>query len=155
MSVKLLVSGVSNSGKTTLTSSLDPKTTLVISRDGKNYPYPLPHVNVDDYSEAVELTTLITEKITSFKDKLGKYPETIVIDSISKIFDDLLDNCSTKYTGFNVYSNLNKEIHHLMDYIQGALIGSDMNVVILSHAIYDADTTNYNLVGKGEHRLAA
>ena len=55
----------------------------------------------------------------------------------------------------NVYSNLNKEIHEFTDYIQNTLIASDINVVLISHAIYDPDTTNYNLVGKGEYRLAA
>lgn len=150
MSVKLLISGVSNSGKTTLTKDLDPDTTLVISHDGKNYPFPLPHVNIEDFGAATDLTNLMTEKITAFKEKLGHYPKTIVIDSVSKIFDTVLDNCNTKHTGFKVYSSLNQEIHEFTSYIQNSLISSDMNVVILSHAIYDADTTNYSLVGKGD-----
>ena len=149
MAIKLLISGVSNSGKTTVTKSLDPKTTLVISRDGKNYPYPLPHTNVPDFETAEQLTELINEKIVAFNEKLGYYPTTIVIDSISKIFDDIYDSCNSKFTGFNIYSALDKQIHHFMDYIQSTLIGSDINVIMISHAVYDADTTNYNLVGKG------
>lgn len=155
MAVKLLISGQSNSGKTTLVKSLDPKSTLVISHDGKLFPFPLPHVNVDTFDNAKKLTAIITDKIEAFHDKLGTYPATIVIDSVSKVFDTLLDGCATRFTGFNVYSNLNKEIHELTEYIQNTLIASDINVVLISHAIYDPDTTNYNLVGKGKYCLAA
>lgn len=150
MSVKILISGVSNSGKTTLTKDLEPTETLVVSHDGKNYPYPLPHVNVDTFGTTQELVDLINNKIGAFKEKLGHYPKTIVIDSVSKIFDTILDACNVKHSGFKIYSELNKEIHAITDYIQNVLIASDMNVVLISHAIYDADTTNYNLVGKGD-----
>ena len=81
---------------------------------------------------------------------MKEYPKTIVFDSVSKIFDTLMDNCNTKFTGFKVYSELNKEIHQFTDFIQNSLIASDMNVILISHAIYDADTTLYNLVGKGD-----
>lgn len=150
MSVKILISGESNSGKTTLTKSLNPSTTLVISHDGKNFPFPIPHVNVDTFDTSSELTTLITAKIEAFHGKLGHYPTTIVIDSVSKIFDTLMDSMNTKHKGFTIYSELNKEIHHFTDYIQNTLIASEMNVVLISHAIYDSETTNYNLVGKGD-----
>ena len=99
MAVKLLISGVSNSGKTTLTKSLDPNTTLVISHDGKNFPYPIPHVNVESFSAASELLNVINTKIEAFNEKLGHYPTNIVIDSVSKIFDTLMDSMSTKFTG--------------------------------------------------------
>jgi len=150
MSVKLLISGLSNSGKTTLTKDLNPKETLVISHDGKNYPHPIPHVNIASFDSCAELIGTITEKITAFKEKVGAYPKTIVIDSVSKIFDTIMDSCNTKHTGFKIYSELNKEIHDFTEYIQNTLIASSMNVILLSHAIYDADTTNYNLVGKGD-----
>lgn len=101
MSVKLLISGESNSGKTTLTKSLDPKETLVISHDGKNFAFPIPHVNIADFTTTQELLSIITEKITSFKEKLGHYPSTIVIDSVSKVFDTLYDAANTKHSGLN------------------------------------------------------
>lgn len=148
MSVKLLISAESNSGKTTLTKSLS--NALVVSYDGKKYPYPIPHILVDPFDSVSELINLVNEKIVAYKEKLGSYPKTIVFDSTSKIFDTLLDNCNAKFTGFTVYSNLNKEIHELTEYIQSTLIASDMNVVLISHAIYDPDTTKYNLVGKGD-----
>ena len=49
----------------------------------------------------------------------------------------------------NIYSNLDKEIKAFTNYIEDTLIASGINVVILSHAIYDSETSKYNLVGKG------
>lgn len=148
MSAKILISGQSNSGKTTLLSSL--KDVLVISHDGKSYPFPQPHVNVASFGSSAELIKLISEKIHAYKAKFGAIPKTLAIDSVSKIFDTLMDNCNTKYTGFNVYSNLNKEIYEFTDFIQNSVIASGMNVVLISHAIWDADTAQFTLVGKGD-----
>lgn len=148
MSIKLLISAESNSGKTTLTKNLTDA--LVVSHDGKRYPFPVPHVMVDTFESTTALIALINDKIVAYKEKFGKYPQTVVFDSTSKIFDTLLDNCNAKFTGFTIYSNLNKEVHELTDYIQNTLIASDMNVVLISHALYDADTTKYNLIGKGD-----
>ena len=67
----------------------------------------------------------------------------------------MLMYCNAKYTGFNIYSNLSNEVNALTSYIQNTLIASDMNVILISHALYDQDTAKYNLVGKGEYCLAA
>lgn len=147
MSIKLLISAEANSGKTTLTKSL--KDALVVSHDGKRYPFTVPHVMVDTFPAVSDLINLINTKIVAYKEKFGSYPKTIVFDSISKIFDTILTSCNTKHTGFKIYSELDAEVTALMSYIENTLIASDMNVVIISHAIYDADTTKYNLVGKG------
>lgn len=148
MSVKLLISAEANSGKTTLTKSLTDA--LVVSHDGKKYPFKVPHLMVDTFDSSAALINLINEKIVAYKERFGQYPKTIVFDSISKIFDTLLDVCNKKHTGFKIYSELNREIHELTEYIQNTLIASDMNVIIISHAIWDQDTAKYNLVGKGD-----
>lgn len=148
MSIKLVISGEANSGKTTLTKSL--KDALVVSHDGKSFPYPIPHVMIPTFNTMSELITTVNDKIVAYKNKFGSYPKTIVFDSVSKIMDTSLDNCSAKETGFKVYARLNAEVHELTEYIQNTLIASDMNVVIISHALYDADTTKYNLIGKGD-----
>jgi hypothetical protein len=147
MAVKLLIAGESNAGKTTLTKGLEKS--LVISHDGKRYPYKNPHASISNFSTSDELTSFVTEKIEAYNAKLGEYPSTVVFDSVSRIFDTLYDACNQKYTGFSVYSNLDREIKAFTNYIEDTLIASGIDVVILSHAIYDSETSKYNLVGKG------
>lgn len=147
MSVKLLISAEANSGKTTLTKHL--KNSLVLSHDGKRYPFPVPHVMVPSFGSVDELINLTIEKIEAYKSKFGDYPETVVFDSVSKIFDTIHTNCNEKYKGFTIYSELDKEVAALTSFIENSLIASGMNVVLISHAIYDADTAKYSLVGKG------
>ena len=139
MSIKLVISGEANSGKTTLTKSL--KDALVVSHDGKRFPYPIPHVMIPTFNTMSELISTVNDKIVAYKDKFGKYPTTVVFDSVSKIMDTALDNAAAKETGFKIYSRLNSEVHELTEYIQNTLIASDMNVIIISHALYDSDTT--------------
>jgi hypothetical protein len=148
MAVKLLISGLANSGKTSLTKDL--KDVLVISHDGKNYPYKTPHVLVTTFDTTAELIELITEKMVIYKERFGKYPSTVVFDSVSKIFDTLNDSCNRRFTGFKIYSELNSEVTAFTYFIQNSLVASDINVVIISHAIYDSEETKYNLVGKGD-----
>jgi hypothetical protein len=147
MAVKLLIAGESNAGKTTLTKGLEKS--LVISHDGKRYPYKNPHASISNFSTSDELTSFVTEKIEAYNAKLGEYPSTVVFDSVSRIFDTLYDACNQKYTGFSIYSNLDREIKAFTNYIEDTLIASGIDVVILSHAIYDSETSKYNLVGKG------
>ena len=148
MAVKLLISGMSNSGKTTLTNTLTD--CLVVSHDGKNYPFAKPHTNVASFASTGELITLINEKMEAYNTKFKTYPTTVVFDSVSKIFDTLLDSCNIKHTGFKIYSELNREIHEFTDYVQNVLISAGINVVLISHALYDPETSIYTLVGKGD-----
>lgn len=147
MTVKLLISAEANAGKTTLTKNL--KNSLVISHDGKRYPFPLPHVLLPIFDTTQDLVDITTDKIEAYKSKFKKYPETLVFDSVSKIFDTLYTNCNEKYTGFVIYSELDKEINAFTSFIENSLIASGMNVVLISHALYNSDTAKYSLVGKG------
>ena len=148
MAVKLLIAAESNSGKTTLTKPLTDA--LVVYHDGKSYPFKVPHVNVYEFDSTAALIELINSKIEAYNERFGKYPSTVIFDSVSKIFDTLMDVCNTKHTGFKVYLELNKEIYAFTDYVQNTLIASDINVVLISHAVYDGETTRYNLIGKGD-----
>lgn len=147
MSVKILISAEANGGKTTLTKDLE--SSLVISHDGKKYPFPVPHVLVPAFDNIQELIDLSIEKIETFFEKFEKYPDTIVFDSVSKIFDTIHTNCNEKYKGFVIYSELDKEITRFTSFIEESLVASNMNVVLISHALYDSETAKYNLVGKG------
>jgi hypothetical protein len=147
MSVKLLISAEANSGKTTLTKNLE--NSLVISHDGKRYPFPVPHVMVPTFDTVAELINTTVEKIEAYKTKFKSYPDTVVFDSVSKIFDTIHANCNEKFKGFQIYSELDKEVVAFTSFIENSLIASGMNVILISHALYDADTAKYNLVGKG------
>lgn len=145
--VKLLIAGLSNSGKTTSLKSLN--NAYVLSHDGKKFPFPIPHTNVPTFDSVAQLTDLMTTKIQAYQDAKGELPQTVVVDTVSKIFDTIYDNCNKKFTGFKIYSEIDLEIKAFTDYIQNVLVENGMNVVLLSHALYDADTATYNLVGKG------
>lgn len=147
MSVKILISAEANGGKTTLTKNL--KNSLVVSHDGKRYPFAVPHVLVPAFDSVEELIKLTIDKIEAYNEKFNKYPETIVFDSVSKVFDTIHANCNEKFKNFVIYSELDKDIVAFTSFIENSLIASDMNVVLISHALYDADTAKYKLVGKG------
>ena len=147
MAVKLLISGLSGSGKTSLTRPL--KDALVIYHDGKKFPYPVPHATVRDFDSAKDLIDLVAEKVEAYHAKFDAYPSTIVFDSVSKIFDTIADNCNRKYNGFDIYTNLNREINAFTSFIEDSLVASDINVILISHALYDADTSRYQLVASG------
>jgi excinuclease UvrABC ATPase subunit len=146
MAYKLLVSGESGSGKTSLTKGL--KNSLVISHDGKIYPYPNPHAIIEKFSDANELIDFVETKALAYKERFGSLPETIVFDSVSRIFETFSNACNTKYTGFTIYSELNKRIAAFAEVLE-QLVDNGINVIIISHAIYDADTSKYLLVGSG------
>lgn len=148
MAAKLLVSGIAGSGKTTLLKTLED--VLVISHDGKPFSLPIPHVYVKSFSGVQELIQLVGTKVQAYKEKFGKFPKTIVFDSVSKIFDTISNNCNAKYTGFTIYSQLNKEINEFTTFLEEDVAAQGVNLVILSHATYDQDTESYKLVAQGK-----
>lgn len=151
MAAKLLVSAPSNSGKTTLLKDLEDA--LVISIDGKKFPYAIPHVNVEGFDSVQEFCDLITAKVLAYNEKMGRYPKTIAVDSVSRVFETAANNCNTKFTGFNVYSELNKEVALLTAYLE-SIVTSGTNLVILSHSIFDKDSARYVLVDQGSFSKA-
>ena len=145
MKTKLLIAGLPNTGKTTLLQSLN--NVLVFARDGKKYPFPQPHVNVESFTYVSELLEVIEEKIHTFKEKMGKYPDTVVIDSMSKILLDIESTTCARVKSFP-YGVVNGEISALMAFIETNLT-DNFNIILVSHAIFDPDTENYNLVNPG------
>jgi hypothetical protein len=147
MAIKTLISGEAGAGKTTLIKDL--KDALLLSHDGKRPNVKIPNVYVTTFSSVVELIGVLNEKIEAYNTKYGDYPKVIVIDSISRVYETIYNNCSAKFSGFAIYSNMDSEIKLLNDYIENTLIASGMDVVVISHALYDPETQQYNLVGKG------
>ena len=147
--VKILISGEAAAGKTTLIKDLS--NALLLSHDGKKPVVKIPHVYISNFSDVDELLSIFNEKIEAYNERYGKYPETIAIDSVSRIYDTISNICNDKYTGFTVYSSMDKMIKQLNSYIEDTLIASGMNVILISHALYDSETSQYNLVGKGSY----
>ena len=147
MAIKTLISGEAGAGKTTLIKDL--KDALLLSHDGKRPNVKIPNVYVTTFSSVVELIGTLNEKIEAYNTKYGDYPKVVVMDSISRIYETIYNNCASKFSGFAIYSNMDAEIKLLNDYIENTLIASGMDVIVISHAQYDAETQQYTLVGKG------
>ena len=143
--VKLLVSSLPNIGKTTLLKSLT--NTLVIARDGKKYPFPQPHVNVSDFTSADQLIDIIVDKVEAYESMVGNAPETIAIDSISKILLDIEGYTLEQVKSFP-YGKVNTEIKKVVDFIERDMV-PNFNIVLVSHAMYSEDVSGYSLVNAG------
>lgn len=147
MAVKLLISGLPNVGKSTLVKDLDPSKTLLISRDGKKSPLKLPKKTIEDFTNVEDLISQIVAAIQSYIDKTGSNPETIVIDSISKIFLDIEAKILSTVKSFP-YGVINVEISAFMGFLEHQ-IAPICNLVMISHAQLNTDTNAYELVNAG------
>ncbi|MDH5256677.1 MAG: ATP-binding protein, partial [Gammaproteobacteria bacterium] len=116
-------------------------------RDGKQYPFEQPHVNVPDFTSVGELIDLIVEKVNAYEEKMGAIPKTIAIDSVSKILLDIEGYCLEQIKSFP-YGKINTEIKQFVDFVERDLTPT-FNVVLVSHALYHEDTTGYALVNAG------
>jgi hypothetical protein len=142
---KLLIGGITNSGKTSVLQTLED--VLVIARDGKQYPFPQAHVNVPDFTDIDQLINLVYEKVEAYEEKMGKQPKTIAIDSISKILLDIEGYVLEQVKSFP-YGKVNTEIKKFVDFIERDMCPT-FNVVLVSHALFNEDTNGYNLVNAG------
>lgn len=149
MAIKTLISGEASAGKTTLIRNLPES--LLLSHDGKKPIVKIPHVYVQNFNSVEELTDLFSSKIEAYHEKYGSYPSNVIIDSVSRIYNTINNYCNEKFTGFTIYSSMDKEIAKLNEYIEETLIASGINVILISHALYDKDTGQYSLVGKGSY----
>ena len=140
MPAKVLILGLPNTGKTTLLKPL--KNVLVFSRDGKPFCLPLPHTNLPDFSSVDELLDVVQEKIDSYTEKHGKSPDTVVFDSVSRIFTEIVINCTNKYENFKIWENVDREISKFTDALS-VIQESGFNVVLISHIVFDGEAKRY------------
>lgn len=146
MSAKILVTGLPNTGKTSLLGKL--KDVLVIARDGKPFSLELPHFNVPEYSTVDELLDMVQEKIETYKEKFKEYPKTIAFDSVSRIFTDIETSCNRRFNGFDVWTNVNKEINLFLEAIN-QLQEAGFNVILVAHAVWDENAKKFIETAKG------
>ena len=143
---KILITGLPNSGKTTLLKTL--QNAFVVSRDGKPFSLPMPHFNVPEYTKIDDLLDMVQEKLTVYEEKFKKSPDTICFDSVSRIFTDIETSCSKRFKGYEVWSNVNREINTFLEAIN-SMLDSGFNVVLIAHAVWDGDAKKYIETCKG------
>lgn len=163
MAAKVLINGKSGVGKSSLIKHLEKP--FVISRDGKEFPFELPHMTIRNYTDMKTIlyggTTRIdgeNVEVEGVVDKLEKYveiygeaPGTVVIDSVSKLMQDAIDASNLKFTGFDIHSNINKEIAHLTTFVQEYLVANGVDVVLVNH-VMENDKNGYIPVGQGKFK---
>ena len=161
--IKLLLTGLSNTGKTNALRTLDPKTTFVVSIDGKPFPFSIPHSNFSSFPSVEGLIKGYTDangnhidgiadKINKFRTATKAYPETIVIDTVSRVFQIISDNCATQYKGFDVHSNISKEIAKFNNFLEIQLVGNGMNVISSTHVTLNPETGMYEDASSGAYK---
>ena len=164
MSAKILINGKAGVGKSSLIKSLT--NAFVLSRDGKSFPFKIPHMLVPRYvdmattiyggtvkdDEGDELVIEgIFDKLEKYNEKFGKYPETVVIDSVSKLMQDAIDYANLNFTNFDIHSTINREIATLTSFIQEELVANGINVVLVNH-VMDNDKKGLIPVGQGKFK---
>ena len=161
--IKLLLTGLSNTGKTNALRTLDPKKTFVVSIDGKTFPFSIPHSNFSGFPNVEGLTRGYTDangnhvdgivdKINKFKETTKNYPETIVVDTVSRVFQIIADNCAIQYKGFEVHSNISKEIAKFNNFLEVQLVGNGMNVISSTHVTLNSETGMYEDASSGAYK---
>ena len=148
----------------------DLKDAFVVSRDGKAFPFEIPHMLIPTYStmetvieggnvkvedengiETEVYTEGVLDKINKYFEKYGKYPKTVVIDSVSKLMQDAIDYANLNFTGFDVHSSINREIAVLTRFVQETLVANDINVVLVNH-VMENDKKGYIPIGQGKFK---
>ena len=166
---KILVNAEAGVGKTDLLRTLDPKTTLVISRDSKDFTLPIPHMLVREY---VDMDTLldgvdtemdgemvhtdgIADKLEIFYQKTGEYPEVVVIDTFSQITQDVIEIALQKSNKYGSQgAEINSELSKFTKFIHEYLEGNDVDIIILTHVMKDKseDKVEYTAFGQGKFK---
>lgn len=148
MAIKLLISGFENTGKSTTASQI--KNAMVINFDRKEYGFAVPHMNITEYQGIDGLIDHINEKLGIYQEKVGKLPETIVFDTVTQFYSTMQKFNDDAYKGFDIHKNNNRDTLNLNAYIEDTLIANNVNVVIVAHTIFDADTARHIIPATGQ-----
>jgi len=132
--MKLLISGMSNTGKTSLLNTLED--VLILANDGKNYPFKQPHVNVGVINTAEEFISIVDQSLGKYNEKYNKLPKFLVIDSISKTLLDIEAHYLRTINSFP-YGTIGKDISATMNYVQNEVVPEGINIIFVSHAFKD------------------
>lgn len=148
MAIKLLVSGFENTGKSTTASQI--KDAMVVNFDRKEYGFAVPHMNITDYTGIDALIDTINEKLGVYQEKMGKLPATVVLDTVTQFYSTMQAYNDNNFKGFDVHKNNNRDTLNLNAYIEDVLIANGVNVVIVAHTVFDADTARHIIPATGQ-----
>jgi hypothetical protein len=146
--IKLLISGFENTGKSTMASKIN--NAMVVNFDRKEYGFPVPHMNITEYSGIEALIDTINLKLGAYQEKFGKLPETLVLDTVTQFYSTMQRYNGDTYKGFDEHKANNKDTLNLNAYIEDVLIANGVNVVIVAHTMYDADTARHIIPATGQ-----
>ncbi len=148
--IKLLLCGLENSGKTTLTSHITDSMVIVV--DNKHYPFKKPHYRVDEYDGIVDFKNVLISKVKAYKTKFGVLPKTIVIDTITKMYELMYLWSEENFKGFDKFNSISRETLLLNNIIEKTIITKGINVVIVAHVQYDQNTSKYIVPAVGKFK---
>lgn len=146
--VKLLICGFEACGKSTMTSKIHDA--LVVNYDRKEYGFKVPHVNIPVYDGMDNLINLLNTKVGAYKERFGELPKTVVLDTVTQFYSAMQKHNGEVYKGFDIHSMNNKDTLALNGYVEDVLIANGVNVVIVAHTVYDADTSRHIIPASGQ-----
>jgi len=146
--IKLLVSGFENTGKSTTAAAI--KDALVVNFDRKEYGFAVPHTNIKDYNGMDALVSTINEKLGVYQEKMGKLPATVVMDTVTQFYSTMQKYNDAAFKGFDIHKANNSDTLNLNAYIEDVLIANGVNVVIVAHTTFDADTARHIIPASGQ-----
>lgn len=152
MAVKLLVSGLESSGKSTITSKI--REALVINFDNKEYNFEVVSSDFRHYKGIDSVISFINDKITKYKEVYKKFPKVIVLDTVTQLYSMMVLYNSKKYTGFNVHNQNNIDTLEFNNYIEDVLIANGVDVVVVAHTIFDENTKAFTIAANGQFSKA-
>ena len=148
--VKLLITGLENSGKTTVTSQLEGAMIVVV--DEKRYPFNVPHYKMGKYEGLVGFKNELIAKIKSYKAKFGKNPKTVVIDTVTKLYESMYLYANANYKGFDIHNSISTDTLAFNTLLENLLVANGINVVIAAHVVYDESTARYIVPATGQFK---
>lgn len=149
----LLIAGYENSGKSTLGATI--KDGLIINCDHKTYNFNVPHANYGEWKGLQDFTTFVNAKVKAFKEKFGKLPSIVVIDTITHLALTMKKHYTKEFgkDTFKVYDKLGEETTALGDYFK-QLNEWGISVVILAHIEYESQTNRITIPSQGAFKRA-
>lgn len=150
---KILISGASNTGKTTLLKTL--KDAVVFNYDNKSFPYDIPHRDVfmkGKITTGEMFHKEVKSLLDSYEAAYGKLPTTLVIDSVSTIVGDLeisYTGSDDKSNGFTKWTDYKSAVHLINDVVNVAANKKGINVILITHAQYNMQNNKWEDTTKG------